>query len=115
MPRLAACLLVVAALGCSSSAPAPAAPETTTAEAPAAALPANAQLVSFSVPGMTCAEGCAPIVKETLEDLPGVLQVNVDFETKTATCALEESQQLDSDAALAALAEAGFKDSALQQ
>ena len=110
MPRLFAGLMLVVALGC-SSASSPSAPDAAAAEAPAG----DVQLVSFSVPQMTCPGGCAPVVKATLEEMPGVVQCDVDFDSKTAICRVEKSQTLDSDAALAALAEAGFKDSAVKQ
>lgn len=38
----------------------------------------------FDVPGMKCG-GCVAKVEETLKNLPGVSQVNVDLATKTAT------------------------------
>ncbi len=114
MSRYALSLLGLLALGCSSAtSPAPEA-ATPTATAAAEAVPADVRTVAFSVPGMTCPGGCAPVVKRTLEGLPGVVKCEVDFDTKTAMCSVEKDAQFESEAAVAALGEAGFKGSTLK-
>ena len=65
-------------------------------------VPENTTLVSFSVPGMSCPEGCVAVVRSTLEQVPGVATVDVDFETKTATCKVDP-HSFDAQTALAKL------------
>ncbi|MEM7314287.1 MAG: cation transporter [Planctomycetota bacterium] len=71
------------------------------------------KLVKIEVPGMTCAEGCPPVVKSALAECDGVDQVDVCFDSKTATIAIDE-QNFDVTKAIAKLGEYGFKDSALK-
>lgn len=47
--------------------------------------------VSLNVEGMSCAENCAVRVKMVLEEIDGVDQVNVNFDTKTAECTLSRN------------------------
>jgi len=63
---------------------------------------AGAPTVEFSLPDMMCPESCAAKAKEILAVQPGVKDVQIDFDTKTATVAIEEGK-FDPDAALAAL------------
>lgn len=51
----------------------------------------KSMLVSFSVPGMTAQENISE-VRSTLSEQPGVAMVDVDFETKTATCSVDPSK-----------------------
>lgn len=97
--------LLLALSGCGSS-------ETAAPQASADSAK-NVNLISFTVPGMTCPHGCVAKVRETLATLPGVEKVEVDFESKTATCTLGGSD-FDSGAAVKALAEAGFDESVLK-
>ena len=53
---------------------------------------AGAPTVEFSVPDMMCPESCAVKVKEILSEQPGAKEVVVDFDSKTATVAIEEGQ-----------------------
>ncbi len=70
-------------------------------------------LVKFNVPAMTCPEGCPPAVKSALTHCDGVDQVEVDYDTKTATVAVS-SENFDAQSAVAALAEFGFDNSTVQ-
>jgi len=74
---------------------------------------AGAPTVAFSVPDMMCPEGCGTKVKEILLEQPGVKEVLVEFETKTATVAVDETT-FDSDAAIAALVDHQFEHSTLK-
>lgn len=69
--------------------------------------------LEFSVPAMACEINCPPAVRKTLEDLPGVARVEVDFNTKTATCQVDQSK-FDTNGAIASLAAVGFKDSRIK-
>jgi copper chaperone CopZ len=69
--------------------------------------------VAFSVPDMICPEGCAVAVKELLARQPGVKEVFVDFDAKTATVAIEEGQ-FNAERALAALVDKQFDNSTLK-
>ena len=62
--------------------------------------------VVFSVPDMTCPYSCAPAVKSTLAGLPGVLEVNTDVPSRTAT--IKVADGFDLAAAKKALAEKQF-------
>lgn len=68
--------------------------------------------VAFSLPDMMCEEGCAATVKEILSRQPGVKEVQVDFDAKKATVAIEEGR-FDAQQAIAALVDKGFDHSAL--
>lgn len=46
-------------------------------------------------------------VRETLEGTEGVVKCEIDFDTKVATCEIDEAK-FDKEAALAKLDEAGF-------
>ncbi len=61
---------------------------------------AGEQTVTLAVPGMTCAS-CPYIVKRTLADVPGVSEVMISFENKTAVVTFD-----DAKANLAALTKA---------
>jgi copper chaperone CopZ len=69
--------------------------------------------VEFSLPDMMCENGCALAVEEILERQPGAKEVQVDFEGKTATVAIDEGA-FDPEQALAALVDKGFDQSALK-
>lgn len=74
---------------------------------------AGAPTVEFSVPDMMCAESCAVKTKEILSEQPGAKEVVVDFDSKTATVAIDEGA-FDADAAIAALVDHGFDHSSLK-
>lgn len=97
---LAVLSLSLVVSGCSQepTKPADVAAETT----PAIFNAAGAPTVQFSVPDMMCPESCAVKAKEILASQPGVKDVRIDFETKTATVAIEEGT-FDPDATLTAL------------
>ena len=64
--------------------------------------------VAFSVQGMMCEDSCAKSVREILASQPGVQDVEVDYDAKTATCAVDEAQ-FDPTTAIAALADKDFE------
>jgi copper chaperone CopZ len=59
-------------------------------------------LVSFKVPGMSCPQGCVAVVRSTLEQVPGVAKVDVNFDSKTATLNVHPDS-FDAQVALAKL------------
>ena len=69
---------------------------------------AATQQVTVEVEGMSCAQGCAPIVRKTLAALPGVTNVKVDFEKKQATFSADP-KLFDAKAVPKALEEAGYE------
>jgi copper chaperone CopZ len=73
----------------------------------------NSPTVSFSVPDMMCADGCGAAVEATLAKQSGALDVQVDFDTKTATVAVDEDK-FDADKAVAALVDKMFPNSKLK-
>jgi copper chaperone CopZ len=88
------------------------------AEEPAAeATPAvfnveGAPTVAFSVPDMMCEHSCVPMVRETLAEQPGVKDVKVDLQAKTATVAVDKDE-FDADKAIAALKDRMFANTTL--
>ncbi len=74
------------------------------------------QLITLHVPKMHCPFACYPAVKETLEKTPGVVTV-VLAEQKDENAIdnpevkIQVSEDFDAEAAIAALASAGFSDS----
>jgi len=74
---------------------------------------AGAPTVEFSVPDMMCPEGCGAKTKEILAEQPGVKDVLIEFESKTAVVAVDDGE-FDSDVALAALVDHGFDHSTLK-
>jgi copper chaperone CopZ len=111
MKRVAYLIAVLVLLvGCSQSTSNSSVPAETTAVAfNGSGLPT----VEFSVPDMMCAESCAVKTKEILSEQPGAKEVVVDFDSKTATVAIEEGK-FDADAAIAALVDHGFDHSTLK-
>jgi copper chaperone CopZ len=53
----------------------------------------------LTVEGMSCAENCAPRVKECLESIEGVKSAEVTFEEKRAVVVMEKGRELTSEAA----------------
>ncbi len=70
----------------------------------------GAPTTQIHVPDMTCDEACPPAVKKVLTALAGVKDVTVDFESRTATVAIDEAK-FDSEAAIAALVDYQFGNS----
>jgi copper chaperone len=60
--------------------------------------------LAYSVPGMSCDHCCAAITGE-IENVAGVLSVDVDLATKRVSVA---GEQLDDSAVRAAIDEAGY-------
>jgi copper chaperone CopZ len=102
-------VVVAALVGCVQSEPST--PLVTAATNPAFDA-ARAPTVEFSVPDMMCEDGCAQVVAGILERQPGVKEVRVDFQGKTATVGIDE-KAFDSQQALAALIDKGFDHSKL--
>ena len=67
---------------------------------------AEAQTVTLDVPGMTC-KFCPITIRKALSKVPGVLEVQSDFETKTATVTFDPDKTSLSDLT-AATANAGY-------
>jgi copper chaperone CopZ len=68
--------------------------------------------VVFALPDMMCEEGCAEAVEDILAVQPGIEDVRVDFEAKSATVAIN-AQSFDSQQVIAALVDKGFDNSTL--
>jgi copper chaperone CopZ len=102
------CLL---AIGCSRSADNQfsnvAVEEPAAAATPAVFNAEGAPTVAFSVPDMMCEHSCVPTVRETLTNQPGVKDVKVDLESKTATVAVDKDA-FDANKAIAALKDRMF-------
>jgi copper chaperone CopZ len=75
---------------------------------------AGAPTVEFSVPDMMCPDSCVMATKEILSAQPGVKEVLVNFDAKTATVAVDQDA-FQTEAALAALADRGFVHSEVKQ
>ena len=67
----------------------------------------HAPTVTLKVPDMHCQYSCAPKVYDTLVAQPGVKDVKVELETKTATVAIDAAQ-FDREATVAALVDVQF-------
>lgn len=67
--------------------------EKTTPKEHNAIAPENVQTASFTIEGMTCAEGCAKTIEQELSDLDGVEKATVDFDKKTATVTFDKTVQ----------------------
>jgi mercuric ion binding protein len=63
--------------------------------------------VTLAVDGMSCV-GCAGVVSSTLEDVPGVAEVTVDYDHRLATVRLAD-RDVPPAALVAAVEEAGYK------
>ena len=74
---------------------------------------AGIQTVTLSVEGMSCAS-CPYIVKRTLAQVPGVTDVDVSFETKTARVTYDDTKATAA-ALTAATQSMGFPSRVLDQ
>lgn len=83
------------------------------ATASAGAPSGAAELVSLSVPGMTCSV-CPITVRKALSGVPGVLDVQVDYDSKTAKV-LVEPGRVQVQALMDATANAGYPSSLLSK
>lgn len=106
-------LLVSSMLGCAQEGSNVSTPDRVVA-IPVAFNAAGAPTVEFNAPDMMCPEGCGEKVKEILSKQPGAKEVVVDFDSKTATVAVEMDRDFDDAAALAALVDHGFKNSSIK-
>ena len=55
--------------------------------------------INVSIEGMTCAEGCAKHIEETIAEIPGMAQSKVNFDKKIALFSFD-STQVNTDAIL---------------
>ena len=92
---VASIVLVAALAGCSSSRP----HEISRAEE---AMLNGPHAVAFKVDGMAC-PNCAKHIEHELAEVPGVRAARVNFETKTAKVALDESAPASMDSLQAAV------------
>lgn len=72
----------------------------------------GAPTASLHVPSMFCEFSCVEKVKQVLAEQTGVKDVKIDFETKVATVAIDETK-FDPKNAIAALIDYQFMDSEL--
>ena len=107
MKRFALLTAVLMVMGCSSEKVKVATEEPATEVVVAAFNTEGAPTIAFSVPDMMCEDSCVPTVEKTLAEQPGVKDVDVDLESKTATVAVDEGA-FDADKAVAALVDLQF-------
>jgi copper chaperone CopZ len=74
----------------------------------------GAPTVEFSVPDMMCPDSCVAKTKEILSQQPGAKDVKVDFDSKTATVAIEAGQ-FSVDDAIAAMKDHSFNHTTVKQ
>ena len=48
--------------------------------------------INVSIEGMTCAEGCAKHIEETIAEIPGMAQSKVNFDKKIALFSFDSTQ-----------------------
>ena len=77
------------------------------AEQPAANNPL-VRTTTLSVEGMTC-EGCAVLVEKVVTDVPGVLTVKVDYDTKRMVVTSEARCPAPAESVVQALQKAGYR------
>ena len=104
-------MFAVLVVGCQTELP------TTSEESTAKASPVafnveGAPTVAFSVPDMMCEFSCVEQVKKALSSEPGVKDVQVDYEAKRATVAVDR-EQFDAERAIATLVDYQFTNSKL--
>ncbi|MBX9584980.1 MAG: cation transporter [Gemmataceae bacterium] len=63
---------------------------------------------TFSVEGMSC-EGCAALVEKAVRDVPGVLSVKVDYDTKRTVVTSEACCPAPAEAVVQALQKTGYR------
>jgi copper chaperone CopZ len=63
---------------------------------------------SFTVAGMSC-EGCSALVERSIKDVPGVLNVKVDYQKKQAVVSTEACCPVPTEAILQSLEKAGYR------
>lgn len=122
MSRLVWILLLGVAVGC--GAPATDGPVATGAPAggaegvgftvtPVAFNTAGAPTVELDAPGMHCG-ACAANICKALKEQPGVVDVKADADTKVVTVAIDDAA-FETDAAITAIAEAGFGEATVHE
>lgn len=63
---------------------------------------------AFTIEGMTC-EGCAAIAEQAIHNVPGVLAVKVDYQSKRAVVGTDACCPVPSEEILAALKKVGYR------
>ncbi len=63
---------------------------------------------TYSVQGMTC-EGCSALVEKAIKDVPGVLSVKADFDTKRAVVTSEACCPAPTEPIIQAVQKAGYR------
>ena len=81
----------------------------------AATAKSTAKTYALTVEGMSCAVSCAPKVQESLAAIEGVRSVNVDFETKKATVAMNDGHELTTEAANKSFGNGGYFVSGIEE
>jgi copper chaperone CopZ len=74
----------------------------------------GAPTVEFNVPDMMCPDSCVAKTKEILSQQPGAKEVLVNFDTKTATVAVE-ADKFNADDAVAAMKDHSFNHTTVKQ
>lgn len=69
----------------------------------------------LAVEGMMCPTNCAPKVKESLETLPGVRSVEVDFENKQAVVQTDQAIELTTEACDKSFGNSGYFISSIEE
>ena len=62
----------------------------------------------YSVQGMTC-EGCSALVEKAIKDVPSVLSVKVDFDTRRAVVSSEACCPAPTEPIIQAVKKAGYR------
>lgn len=79
----------------------------------AAAVTEDMNRAAFQIEGMTC-EGCATTVAQAIRQVPGVVAVEVSYETRRAVVGTEAGRPLPKDEILKAIKEAGYSGSVME-
>lgn len=103
-----------------SQAATPVAGETSESAVAASDVAGTEKLVTLSVPEMHCPFACYPSVKETLEEQPGVLEVDLAEQKQEGVLDKREvnlkvAGNFDVDSAISSLSQAGFEKSSVVQ
>ncbi len=113
LPLMLAALLAIAGCEQSTTTPNPAAPGTQTPAKPQdtpanPATPKNGGYIELSIKNMMCTS-CQATVKKILEEQPGVMAADVNWEAGNARVTLKAGSKFDETAARAALDKQNFE------
>ena len=112
MKTFALLVAIVLSTGCQTESVSGSATGSSTEATPVAFNIDGAPTAKLEVPDMMCQYSCAAKVKEVLATQTGVKEVKIDFESKTATVAVDEAK-FDGEAAVAALVDYQFSNTKL--